>query len=103
MWLRIWSIMPVARKHLRCNLGEDGHLLVGTLHDLRAIDPKKKIEGGGGPLVRQRVEQSLEVVQPAFVEHLTECPNDRAKAGPILLPPGRVTYVGTVAVAVDFE
>ena len=93
--------MPVARKHLRCSLGEAGHLLAGTLHDLRAIDPKKKIEGGFGPLGRQRVEQGLEVVQPAFVEHLTEFPDDGAKDCPILLPPGRVAYVRTVAVAVD--
>ena len=93
--------MPVAREHLRCNLGEGGHFLAGTLHDLCAINPEKKIEGGFGPLVRQCVEQGLEVVQPAFVEHLTEFPDDRAKDGPILLPPGRVAYVRTVAVAVD--
>jgi hypothetical protein len=95
--------MPVTRKHLRRNLGETGHLLTGTLHDLRAIDPKKKVEGRCGPLVRQRVQQGLEVVQPAFVEHLTEGSDDGAKDGPILLPPGRVTYAGTVAVAVDLE
>jgi hypothetical protein len=95
--------MPVARKHLRCHLGEEGHLLAGTLHDLCAIEPKKKIEGGGRPLVWQRVEQGLEVVQPAFVEHLTEFPDDRAKDSPILLPPGRVTYVGMIAVAVDLK
>jgi hypothetical protein len=95
--------MPVARKHLRSSLRQGGHLLAGTLHDLRAIDPKKKIEGGFRPLVRQRVEQGLEIVQPAFVEHLTEFPDDRTKDGPILSPSGRVTYVGTVAVAVDLE
>jgi hypothetical protein len=95
--------MPVARKHLRCHLGEGGPLLAGTLHDLHAIDPEKKIEGGLGPLVRQRVEQGLEVVQPAFVEHVTEFPDDGAKNCPILLPPGRVAYVPTVALAVNLE
>lgn len=95
--------MPVARKHLRSNLREEGHLLAGTLHDLCAVDPKKKIEGGGRPLVRQRLEQGRKVVQPAFVKHLAEFPDDRSKDGPILLPPGRVPYVGTVAVAVDLE
>jgi len=54
--------MPVAREHLGCNLGEGGHFLAGTLHDLYAIDSEKKIEGGFGPLVRQRVEQIREVV-----------------------------------------
>jgi hypothetical protein len=54
--------MPVAREHLGCSLGEEGHFLAGTLHDLYAIDPEKKIEGGFGPLVRQRVEQIREVV-----------------------------------------
>jgi len=93
--------MPVARKHPCCNLGEGGHLLAGTLHDLHAIDPEKKIEGSCGPLMRQRVEQGLEVVQPAFVEHLTEFPDDRTKESPILLPPGRVAYVCTVTIAVD--
>ena len=68
------------------------------MHDLRAIDPEKKIEGGFGPLVRQRVEQGLEVVQPAFVEHLTEFPDERAKECPILLPPRSVAWVRTVAV-----
>jgi hypothetical protein len=95
--------VPVARKHLRSSLCEGGHPLTGTLHDLRAIEPKKKIEGGFRPLMRQRVEQGLEVVQPAFVEHLTEFPDDRAKDSPILLPPGRVTYVGMIAVAVDLK
>jgi len=95
--------MPVAREHLGCNLGEGGHLVAGTLHDLRTIDPKKKIEGGSGPLVRQRVKQSLEVMQPTFVEHVTEFPDDRAKDGPILLPPGRVGYVRMVAGAFDLE
>ena len=61
--------MPVAREHLRCNLGEGGHFLAGTLHDLHTINSEKKIEGGFGPLVRQCVEQGLEVVQAAFVEH----------------------------------
>ena len=93
--------MPVARKHLCCSSGEGGHLLAGTLHNLHAIDPKKKIEGGFGPLVRQCVEQGREVVQAAFVEPLTEFPDERAKAGPILLPPARVAYVRTVAVTVN--
>ena len=68
------------------------------MHDLHAINSEKKIEGGFGPLVRQCVEQGLEVVQAAFVEHLTELPNERAKECPILLPPGRVAWVCTVAV-----
>jgi len=95
--------MPITREHLRCNLGEGGHLLTGTLHDLGTIDPEKKIEGGCGPLIRQRMEQSLEVMQPAFVEHLTEIPEDGAKDCPILLPPGRVAYVRPVAVAFDLR
>jgi hypothetical protein len=60
------------------------------LHDLRAIDPKKKIERGFGSLGRQRVEQGLKVVQPAFVKHLTEFPDKRAIDGPISLSPGGV-------------
>ena len=77
--------------------------MTGTLHDLRAIDPKKKIAGGGGSLVRQRVEQGFQVMQPAFVEHLTEFPDERAKASLILLPPGRRAYVRPVAFAVDLK
>jgi len=93
--------MPIAREHLRCNLGEGRHFLAGTLHDLCTIDPEKKIEGGIGPLVRQRVEQGLEVVQPAFVEHLTEFPDERTEDGPILLPPGRIACVRTIAVDLE--
>ena len=68
------------------------------MHDLHTINSEKKIEGGFGPLVRQCVEQGLEVVQAAFVEHLTEFPNERAKECPILLPPGCVAWVHTVTV-----
>src|SRR4029450_4264044 len=95
--------MPVAREHLGCNLGEGGHFVAGRLHDLHTIDSKEKIEGGCGPLVRQRVEQSFEVMQPAFVEPLTEFPDDGAKTCPILLPPGRIAYVRMVAVAFHLE
>jgi hypothetical protein len=93
--------MPVARKHLRSSLSEGRHLLAGTLHDLRAIDPKKKIERGFRPLGRQRVEQGLKVVQAAFVEHLAEFPDKRTIDRPILLSPGRVAYARPVAVTID--
>ena len=73
------------------------------MHDLRAIDPEKKIEGGFGPLVRQRVEQGLEVVQPAFVEHMTEFPDDGAKACPILLPSWHIAYVRPVTIAFNLR
>jgi len=71
------------------------------LHNLHAIDSEKKIEGGFGPLVRQRVEYGLEVVQPAFVQHLTKFPDERAKDCPILLSPRRVACVRTVAVDLE--
>jgi hypothetical protein len=73
------------------------------LHDLRAIDPKKKIERGFGSLGRQRMEQGLKVVQPAFVEHVTEFPDKRAIDGAILLPPESIAYVRAVAVTIDLE
>jgi hypothetical protein len=73
------------------------------LHDLYAIDSKKKIERGFGAFEWQRAEQSRQVVQPAFVEHLTEFLDKRAIEGPILLPPGGVAYVRTVAITLDLE
>ena len=71
------------------------------MHDLRAIDPEEKIEGRGRSFMRQPVEEGLQVVQLAFVEPLTELPDERTKGCAILLAPGRVTQVRAVASAFD--
>jgi hypothetical protein len=57
---------------------------VGTLHDLYAINPEEEIERGGRRLVWQPVEEGLQVVQPAFVEPLTEVSDDGTKGRAIL-------------------
>jgi hypothetical protein len=71
------------------------------LHDLHAIDPEEKIKGRGRPLMRQPVEQGLQVVQLAFVEPLTEFPDDGTKGGAILLAPARVALACAGALAFD--
>jgi hypothetical protein len=57
---------------------------VGTLHDLYAINPEEEIERRGRRLVWQPVEEGLQVVQPAFVEPLTEVSDDGTKGRAIL-------------------